>query len=231
MAKLFFAFIEALKLLFSGDSEVFNMIGTSFHVSLVSTLIASIIALPLGIWFGLGKFKGRNSLDIVFNTLLFLPTVVVGHVVYLFLTRDGIFGSYGLLFTKTAIIIGQVILATPIIMTMVSNAIRIADSRIIATALTLGASRLRAYLVVMGEVKGLVLLAIIAGFGRVIAEVGASMMLGGNIAGKTRTITTGISLLTSMGEFTKATALGVVLLIIVFGINIVVYMATHRKPA
>ncbi len=228
MDKLFNSISEAFKLLFSFDSEVFLLIGTSFHVSLISTAIAALIAFPLGIWFGLSDFKGRRTFDIIFNTLLFLPTVVVGHLVYMFLTRESVFGGYNLLFTRPAIIIGQVILATPIILTMVSNAVRIADRRIITTALTLGASRLRAYWVLIGEVRGLILLALIAGFGRVIAEVGVSMMLGGNIEGKTRTITTGIALLTSMGEFARATALGIVLLIIVFGINALVYTATHR---
>lgn len=228
MEKIINAIVDAIKLLFCFDREVFELIGTSFHVSLVSTAIAAAIALPLGIWFGLSEFKGRRTLDIIFNTLLFLPTVVVGHLVYMFLTKEGVFGDYRLLFTRSAIIIGQIILATPIILTMVSNAVRIADRRIISTALTLGASKLKACFVLMSEIRGLVLLAIIAGFGRVIAEVGVSMMLGGNIEHKTRTITTGIALLTSMGEFAKATALGIVLLIIVFGVNVFVYTATHR---
>ena len=228
MEKLITAINDAFKLLFSFDSEVFTLIGTSFQVSLISTIIATSIAVPVGILFGLSDFKGRRFLDIVFNTLLFIPTVVIGHMVYMFLTRDGLFGSMELLFTRPAIIIGQVLLAVPIILTMVSNAVRVADKRILSTALTLGVSNIKAYFVLLGEVKALVLLAIIAGFGRVIAEIGVSMMLGGNIENKTRTITTGIAQLTSMGEFAKATALGIVLLIVVFGINVMVYTATHR---
>ncbi|MBU1023961.1 ABC transporter permease [bacterium] len=228
MEKLITAIVDAFKLLFSFDREVFTLIGTSFHVSLISTLIATIIAVPVGVLFGLSDFRGRRYVDVVFNTMLFLPTVVVGHLVYMFLTRDGIFGSLGLLFTRPAIITGQVILAAPIILTMVSNAVRVADRRILSTALTLGVSRFKAYFMLLSEVKALMMLAVIAGFGRVISEIGVSMMLGGNIENKTRTITTGMAQLTSMGEFAKATALGIVLLIIVFGVNFIVYSATHR---
>jgi len=229
MDHLFQSLAEALGLLFSGDVEVFGLIDTSFRVALCSTAISAVIAFPLGMWLGLAKFKGRRVLDIVLNTLLFFPTVVVGHLVYMFLTREGPLGEYQLLFTRTAIIIGQVILATPIIAAMVSNAIRVADSRIISTAISLGVGKLRAYFALLGEIRELVLLAVVAAFGRVIAEVGVSMMLGGNIFGKTRTITTGIALLTSQGEFGKATALGMVLLIIVFVINILVYQMTNRS--
>ncbi len=228
MGQLFDSIAEAFHLLSGGDIEVYGLIGTSFRVALTSTVIAAIIAFPLGIWLGLGKFKGKRAIDIIFNTLLFLPTVVVGHLVYMFLTREGPLGDYRLLFSQTAIVIGQVILATPIITAMVSNAIRVADPRIMATSLALGTGRLRAYAALLGEIRELVLLSVVAAFGRVIAEVGVSMMLGGNIFGKTRTITTGIALLTSQGEFGRATALGLVLLIIVFIINILVYQATHR---
>ncbi len=229
MSPLFQAIIDAFDLLFSFDEEVLKLVGTSFRVSLSSTVIAATIAFPLGMWFGLAEFRGRRVFDIILNTLLFLPTVVVGHLVYMFLTREGPLGEYGLLFTWTAIVIGQVILATPIILTMVSNAVRVADPRIISTALALGVGRIRAYLALLGEIRGLVLLAVVAAFGRVISEVGVSMMVGGNIFGKTRTITTGIALLTSQGEFGRATALGMVLLIIVFAINIVVYQTIHRS--
>lgn len=222
------ALIEAFRLLISLDKGVFEQIGASFHVSIASTMIAGGFAVPFGIWFGLARFRGKRVLDMIFNTLLFFPTVVVGHIVYMMLTRDGPFGHYQLLFTREAIIMGQIFLAIPIILTMVSNAVRIADHRIIPTALTLGCSRFKAYLMMISEIRGMMLLAVIAGFGRVIAEIGVSMMLGGNIAHKTRTITTGIALETSMGEFGRATALGIVLLIIVFGLNIMIYSATHR---
>ena len=229
MHQLWVSISEAFNLLFHLDRELAVLIGTSFHVSVISTFIASIIALPMGVCFGLAEFRGRRFLDAVFNTTLFLPTVVIGLLVYMFLTRNGPFGHYSLLFTKTAIIIGQFFLALPIIFTMVSNSVRIADKRILMTALTLGVGRFRSYIALLGEVRGLVLLAIIAGFGRVIAEIGVAMMLGGNIYGKTRTITTGIALLTSRGEFSKAIALGIVLLVVVFGVNLVIYAVTHRE--
>lgn len=228
MGPLFRAVIDGFCLLFSLDEEVLKLVATSFRVALSSTAIAALIAFPLGVWFGLAEFRGRRPLDIVLNTLLFLPTVVVGHLVYMVLTREAPLGEYRLLFTRTAIVIGQVILATPIILTMISNAVRLADPRIISTALSLGAGKLRAYLVLLSEIRGLVLLSILAAFGRVISEVGVSMMLGGNIYGKTRTVTTGIALLTSQGDFARAAALGMVLLIIVFAINIAMHNVTHR---
>lgn len=218
----------AIGQLFNLDKEVLVLIRTSFSIALCSTSIAAVIAFPLGMFFGLVEFKGRRILDIVLNTMLFLPTVVVGHLVYMILTRNGPLGEYHFLFTRTAIVIGQVILGTPIILTMVSNSIRHADPRIIPTAMAMGVGRIRAYLALLGEIRGLVLLSVIAAFGRVISEVGVSMMLGGNIFHKTRTMTTGIALLTSQGDFARATAIGLVLLIIVFFINILVYMATHR---
>jgi tungstate transport system permease protein len=228
MGPLFEALAEGFRLLFSFDREVYTLVGTSFRIAASSTIIASVTAFPLGTWFGLADFRGRKVVDVILNTMLFFPTVVVGHLVYMFLTHDGPLGEYRLLFTRTAIVIGQVILATPIILTMVSNSVRQADPRIIKTALYLGAGKFRAYMALLGEVRGLVLLSLLAAFGRVISEIGVSMMLGGNISGRTRTITTGIALLTSQGEFTRATALGIVLLIIVFGVNLAVYHATHR---
>lgn len=228
MGPMLQAIVDAFALLFSLDSEVLKLIGTSFSVSVRSAAIAALIGFPCGIWFGLSEFRGRAAVDVILNTLLFLPTVVVGHIVYMMLTRDAPLGDYRLLFTRTAIVIGQVILATPIVLTMVSNSVRLADPRIVSTALSLGAGRLRAYLALLGEIRGLVLLSVLAAFGRVISEVGVSMMVGGNIYGKTRTITTGIALLTSQGEFARATALGMVLLILVFAINLAVYFATHR---
>lgn len=228
MDSLFSAFVEGFRLLFSFDREVYTLIATSFRIATGSTLIAAALGFPIGVWFGLADFRGRRILEVILNTTLFIPTVVVGHIVYMFLTHDGPLGDYHLLFSRAAITIGQVILGTPIILTMISNAVRHADPRIMNTALVLGVGRFRAYMVLLGEIKGLVLLSLLAAFGRVIAEVGVSMMLGGNISGKTRTITTGIALLTSQGEFIKASALGIVLLIIVFGINIIVYFMTHR---
>lgn len=215
--------------LFQLDEEVLILIKTSFSVALTSTSIAAVIAFPLGLFFGLAEFRGRRGLEVILNTMLFFPTVVVGHFVYMILTRNGPLGDFHLLFTRTAIVFGQVILGTPIILTMVSNAIRHADPRIIKTALSMGAGRIRSYLALLGEIRGLVLLAVLASFGRVISEVGVSMMLGGNIYHKTRTMTTGIALLTSQGDFARATALGIVLLLIVFCINLIVYQATHRQ--
>ena len=215
--------------LLSVNGDVYSAIRTSFTVSITAIFIAAVFAFPLGLLFGLAEFRGRKILDIVLNTLLFLPTVVVGLLGYLLLTRNGPLGEFHLLFTPAAVVFGQVILAFPIILTMVSNSIRVADPRIIPTALSQGVGKLRAYLALLGEIRGLILLTMLAAFGRVLSEVGASIMLGGNILGKTRTITTSITLLAGQGETSKALALGIVLLIPVFIINIVVYMATHKS--
>jgi len=221
--------IEAFSLLVGFDKEVVSLISTSFYVATISTAIASLIAFPVGIWFGLADFRGRKTFDIILNTMLFFPTVVIGNFVYMLLTRRGPFGQFELIFTRPAIIIGQIILVAPLILTMVANSVRAADRRILMTAFTLGAGKVKSHLTLLGEVKGLILLAMFAGFGRAISEVGVAMMLGGNIKGKTRTITTGMALLTSQGEFAKATALGIVLLVIVFFINSLVYTATHHR--
>ena len=227
----FKSIIEAFQLLVGFDEELMSLIGTSFYVAIISTSIAALIAFPIGIWFGLSNFRGRNTLDVILNTMLFFPTVVIGNFVYMLLTRHGIFGSLDLLFSRTAIIIGQIILVAPLILTMVANSVRAADRRILMTAFTLGAGKVKSHLALLGEVKGLILLAMFAGFGRAISEVGVAMMLGGNIKGKTRTITTGMALLTSQGDFAKATALGIVLLMLVFFINFLVYNATHRRKS
>jgi tungstate transport system permease protein len=223
--------IDAFYLLFKLDKEVLSLIETSFYVASISTLIAAIIAFPIGIWFGLSEFKGRKTLDVILNTMLFFPTVVIGNFVYMLLTRHGPFGRFDLLFSRPAIIIGQVILVAPLILTMVANSVRSADRRILQTAFTLGAGQVKSHIALLGEVKGLILLAMFAGFGRAISEVGVAMMLGGNIKGKTRTITTGMALLTSQGDFAKATALGIVLLVLVYIINFLVYTATHRQKS
>lgn len=221
--------IGAFGLLFGFDAELWNILATTLKVAGMSTYLSCMIALPLGVWFGLSEFRGRKVVDALLNTLLGLPTVAVGLLVYLFISRQGPLGGLELLFTRKAIILGQIILATPIITVMVANAVRSADPRIIPTALTLGATPRQARRMLLYEVRNYTLLAIVAGFGRVIAEVGSAMMVGGNIHGKTRTITTGIALLTSQGEFAKALALGIVLVGIIFAINLTLYWVTHRE--
>ena len=182
--------------------------------------MAALFGVPLGLWLGLSKFRGRRLMITLLNTLMALPTVVVGLVLFGLFSRQGPLGPLGLLFTPLAMIAGQVVLATTIVANLVLAAVTGADRRIINTALTLGASQLQAALQLLREIRFGVMAAVIAGFGRVIAEVGVAMMLGGNIRGTTRTMTTAIALETSKGEFAFGLSLGLVLLGVALLVNL-----------
>lgn len=210
---------EGLRMLVGFAPEVWGPIGVSLWVSTSSTLIAAALALPAGLAVGLGTFRGRRVVISLLNTLLALPTVLVGLVVYAMLSRRGPLGSWELLYSPTAMVIGQVILAFPIITAFCAAALERSDPRVRQTVLGLGAGRLRAALVVAREYRAALAAAVAAGFGRVFAEVGISMMLGGNIRGYTRNITTGIAFETGKGEFALGVALGVVLLCVALAVN------------
>jgi len=222
---------EGFGLLFSLDPEVWGPIKVSTTVALSSTAIASALALPLGLFVGLGRFRGRRLMVSLLNTLMALPTVLVGLLVYAFITRRGPLGSFDLLYTQAAMVIGQVILATPIIAAFCAAAVERADPRIEQSVLGLGGGRLRAAVVVALENRSALAAAVAAGFGRVFAEVGISMMLGGNIRGYTRNITTGIAFETGKGEFALGVALGVVLLVVALAVNLAVGIWQYRKKA
>ncbi|MFQ6040237.1 MAG: ABC transporter permease [Candidatus Poribacteria bacterium] len=214
---------KAISLIFTADREVFSIVLVSLRVSCTAIIFAIIIGVPLGFVVATKQFPGKRTIATILNTLMALPTVVVGLTVYAFISRRGPFGVFGLLFTQTAMVIGQIILATPIIAALTMSAIQGVDIKIRKTALTLGATDTQAAWAVLSEAKFGLMAAIIAGFGRIIAEVGSAMMLGGNIKGSTRTITTAIALETSKGEFGLGIALGIILLIIAFGINILLH--------
>ncbi|MBU3955760.1 ABC transporter permease, partial [bacterium] len=161
-------------------------------------------------------------------TLMALPTVIVGLLVYSFVCRQGLLGSFELLYTPYAMIIGQVVLASPIITALTLAALENADDRIRKTAVTLGAGEFRSLLALASEMRGMIAAAVIAGFGRIFAEVGVSMMLGGNIRNYTRNITTAIAFETSRGEFSLAFALGIILLAIAFTVNIVLQVIKRK---
>ena len=162
------------------------------------------------------------------NTLMALPTVVVGLVLFGVFSRQGPLGSFGLLFTPVAMIAGQMVLATPVVAHCVLAAVKGSDARIMNTALTLGASRFQAGVQLLKEIRFGVIAAVVAGFGRVIAEVGVAMMLGGNIRGTTRTMTTAIALETSKGEFAMGLSLGIVLLSVALGVNLFLNLLQQR---
>jgi len=202
------------------DPEVVHAVWTSLFTSGVAIILAAGLGIPAGAFLGLGRFAGRRAALTLLNTLMALPTVVVGLVVYGLLSRQGPLGTWGLLFTPAAMIIGQTVLSAPIVANYTVAAVAGADPRILPTALTLGAGRLRGAWQLLLEVRFGVMAAIVAGFGRVIAEVGVAMMLGGNIRGYTRTMTTAIALETSKGEFAFGLALGIVLMTVALVINL-----------
>ena len=214
------SFFSAFLLLWGLDQELLQIIYVSLKVSSISTLIASMIGIPAGFLIAFEEFRGKRLLVTVLNTLLALPTVVVGLFVYAFISRRGIFGPLDLLYTQKAIIIGQVILIIPIVTTFTISAISRIDERYRKTAMTLGASALQTGWVIIREARFGIVAAVVASFGRVIAEVGISMMLGGNAKGFTRTMTTAMALEYDKGEFVLGVALGIVLLAVSFGVNL-----------
>lgn len=210
---------QALILLFGGDPDLWVIIGISFKVSLTALLIATPFAVAMAFLLAFGRFPGRRLLITMFNTLLSFPAVVVGLTFYILLSRQGPLGEWQLLFTQPAMVIGQIALALPILIAMGHSSLQATDRRAWETARTLGASRTRAVMTLMREARFGLLAALLAAFGRIIAEVGASMMLGGNILHYTRNIPTAIALETSKGEFAQGIALGLVLLIMAFLLN------------
>ncbi len=220
--------MTAVELIFSFDQEVRLTIWTSLYTSSCAIVIAALLGVPVGLWLGISRFRGRRAMITLLNTLMALPTVVVGLLLFGLFSRQGPAGSLGLLFTPWAMIAGQIVLATPIVANFVLAAVKGSDQRIMDTALTLGASRLQASIQLLKEIRFGVMAAVIAGFGRVIAEVGVAMMLGGNIRGSTRTMTTAIALETSKGEFAFGLALGIVLLSVALFVNLFLNFLQQR---
>ena len=218
----------ALALILTLDAEVVGAVWTSLYTSVAGILLAAAFGIPVGTLIGVGRFTGRRAVLTLLNTLMALPTVVVGLVIYGFLSRQGPLGALGLLFTPVAMIIGQTVLSAPIVANYTVAAVAGADPRIMTTALTLGAGRLRAAWQLLLEVRFGVMAAVVAGFGRVIAEVGVAMMLGGNIRGYTRTMTTAIALETSKGEFAFGLALGLVLMTVALIVNLFLNLLQQR---
>ena len=212
--------IQAFRLILSLDREVLEVVAVSLKVSCASTLLACMLGVPLGLLIGLRAFPGRSAVITVLQTLMALPTVVVGLTVYSFLSRRGPLGVLGLLYTPYAIILGEFILILPIVTALSVSAVRSVDPRVRRAARTLGADDVQVAFAVLREGRLGILASVMAGFGRVIAEVGCAMMLGGNIRGSTRTMTTAIALETSKGEFGFGIALGVILIFLALSVNV-----------
>lgn len=220
MSQLLDSTREAFTLLITGDPALWTIISISFSVSLRAVLISAPLAFVLAFALANARFRGRRALISTFNTLLALPAVVVGLTVYMLLSRNGPLGDLKLLFTQTGMVIGQIILCFPLLVAISHSALQAADRRAWETAVTLGARPWQAMLTVMYEVRYGLIAALIAAFGRVIAEVGASMMIGGNILNYTRNITTAIALETSKGAFAQGIALGIILLLAALLLNV-----------
>lgn len=220
--------MQAIELVFAFDREIQSIVWTSLYTSCTAIVLSALLAVPAGVLLGLAQFRGRRVLVTLLNTLMALPTVVVGLVLFGLFSRQGPVGSLGLLFTPLAMIVGQMVLAIPIIANYVLAAVKGSDKRIINTALTLGATPLQAGIQLLREIRFGVMAAVIAGFGRVIGEVGVAMMLGGNIRGSTRTMTTAIALETSKGEFAFGLALGMVLLSVALFVNLFLNLLQQR---
>jgi tungstate transport system permease protein len=220
---------KAFDLLVSGDREVWFIASTSLRFSLASAVIACIPGIPLGVLIALKRFRGRRALLAVLTSLMALPTVVVGLIVYSLISRAGPLGVLGILFTPRAVIIGQAILALPIIVSMTASGLSSLDPLFPEMLTTLGASRRDILWMSVRQARGAVLSASLAAFGRVVGEVGVAMMLGGNIRWYTRTLTTAIALETSKGEFELGLALGMILMIVSLGVNAVLHWAIPHE--
>jgi tungstate transport system permease protein len=210
---------DAFALLFSGDAALWQIIWVSLKTSVVALIIAAPIAVLAGYAIAVRRFNGRRIVIWLAQVTLSLPTVLIGLLLYLMLSRQGPLGGLQWLFSQPGVIAGQVFIALPVLIAFTLSAVQAADSRLAETAVSLGASRWRVMLTVLHEVRFGVMAAVITGFGRVISEVGCAIMVGGNIVGETRTITTAIALETSKGDFAQAIALGLVLVTIALAIN------------
>lgn len=207
-------------MILSADAEVVTIAMASLRFALSSTAIASVIGIPAGVALANSRFRFKRLLEDILNTLLAVPTVVVGLFVYTLIFSQGPLGALGLLFSPAAIILGQTVLILPLVASLSCAAVSVVNPVVRETALTLGAGGFRTVITVATEARPALLVASITAFGRVIGEVGISLLLGGNILGYTRTITTAVSLQTSKGEFALGLALGIILLCASFAINI-----------
>jgi tungstate transport system permease protein len=229
MREVFEAAGLAAGLIVGFDAGLFRIVALSLTVSLSATVIASLLGVPLGAALAVLRFPGRRAAIVILNALLGLPPVVVGLVVYLMLSRSGPLGALGLLFTPQAMVIAQAILVAPIVIVLTQRALA-EPWALYGDALVIdGASRLRAVPELLGMSRAGLVTAFLAGFGRAIAEVGAIIIVGGNIAGVTRTMTTAIMLETSKGDLPLALALGMILIALSIGVSAIAFLLAHRQ--
>lgn len=228
MSELWEAFLQAIQLIVTLNSEVVEIALRSLAISATAVVLASLICIPVGGLIHFRNFQGKRVLINVIQTFYSLPTVCIGLFVFIFISRAGPLGGLNLLFTPTAVVIGQMVLITPILMGLTISALSGVDKAIKDSALSSGATEFQAISTIIKEARFAVVAAFIMGFGRAISEVGAAMMLGGNIRGYTRILTTAISLETQKGELVLALALGIILIALALVINIIVNVALQR---
>lgn len=216
-------FVEAFRLIFSFDPEIMGIVFLSLYVSFSSTLYATIIGVPFGILLGITNFRGKRTVSRFLYTFMSFPPVVIGLFTALFLARSGPFGQFQLMYTPSAMIIAQTILVTPVVMGIVFNQASTSGYNVVQTGKTLGAGKGNTLLLLIAELKGTIMIALVTGFGRAISEVGAVMIVGGNIRGFTRVMTTFIAMNNNMGQYSTAIAMGIILMTISFITNSILY--------
>lgn len=221
-------FQEAINLLISGNESVYSAIAVTITVSSWSLCLSLLIGLPLGFFLGYYNFPGKSALRTLVDTLLALPTVVIGLIAYTMLSQVGPFGEYGLLFSQKAIVIGQVVLALPIVIALTAAQIESVDKRLYTSLKGLGARQYQILLATLVEARFGLMTAAMTAYGRVVTEIGISMMVGGNIKYHTRTITTAIALETGKGEFVTGIALGLVLFCVALSVNLALSMLKRK---
>ena len=212
---------EAVRLIFSGDSSLWEIVRLTLFVSGLALLFAALIGVPSGAWLGLRKFRGEHWLNSVIYTGMGFPPVVVGLVVFMLLSRQGMLGDLGLLFTPQAMVLAQTVLALPLVMGVTMTAVHAVHPELRLQLQSLGATEGQVMRAVLSEARYGVIVGLVAGFGAAVSEVGAVMLVGGNIEGKTRVMTTAIVLETRQGNFELALALGVILMSLAFMANLV----------
>ena len=221
MNEIIDGFVTAVTLVVTLNPEVYEIAFRSMYITLSATLIASALSIPLALYLAFHEFRGKTTLVNLIHTLYALPTVLIGLLVFLLLSRQGPLGFLGLLFTPGGMIIGQVILVIPILVGLTYSAVTSLDPIVKDTIISLGADYLQFLVSILREVRFVIYAAIAMAFGRAISEVGAAIMIGGNIKGFTRILTTAISLETSMGNIELSMALGIILLFIALIVNFV----------
>ncbi len=221
--------LEAFGLLFSFNKDIVEIVSMTLRVTGTASLIAMVIGLPVGAYMGLARFRGRQFFVALTNTGMALPPVVVGLFVYLLISRYGPLGPLDILYTPSAMILAEVIIATPMVIGVTLAAVQALDSRLISQIYSLGASNIQLFFKIVREARLGLLASVAAGFGAIISEVGAVMMVGGNIKDSTRVLTTAIVMETRQGHTSVAIALSIILLALAFVINGFITFAQQRK--